>query len=169
MMRQLASAFTTLMLLMPAAARADWHEREAAIMGTRIAVELWHEDAGQAETAIDAVIAEMHRIDELMSSYKSESQLSQINRDAATTPVEVDPELAGLIARALEFSELSDGAFDITYASVGSLYDYRERRHPNAAQIEAALPAVAIEAQLINAVSQMAPSATIGTAPRSRS
>ena len=142
MMRRFASAVTTLMLLMPAAASAEWHEREAAIMGTRIAVEVWHEDAGRAEAAIDAVFAEMHRIDELMSHYKPESQLSRINRDAATAPVKVDAELAGLIARALEFSELSGGAFDITYASVGYLYDYRERRHPSEAQIQAALPAV---------------------------
>ena len=141
-MRRFASAVTTLMLLMPAAASADWHEREAAIMGTRISVELWLEDAGQAEAAIDAVIAEMHRIDDLMSHYKPESQLSQINREAANGPVKVDAELAGLIARALEFSELSGGAFDITYASVGYLYDYREHRHPSEAQIQAALPAI---------------------------
>jgi thiamine biosynthesis lipoprotein len=142
MMRRIASAVTTLMLLMPAAALAEWHEREAAIMGTRIAVEVWHEDAGRAGAAIDAVIAEMHRIDELMSHYKPESQLSRINREAATAPVAVDPELASLIVRSLEFSELSGGAFDITYASVGYLYDYREHRHPSEAQIQAALPAV---------------------------
>ncbi len=70
MMRRFACAVTTLALLMPITAQAEWHEREAAIMGTRIAVELWHEDAGQAEAAIDAVMAEMHRIDELMSVYK---------------------------------------------------------------------------------------------------
>ena len=142
MMRRFASTVTTLMLLMPAAASAEWHEREAAIMGTRIAVELWHEDAAQAEAAIDAVMAEMHRIDELMSVYKPDSQVSQINRDAAAAPVKVDAGLAGLIARALEFSELSGGAFDITYASVGYLYDYREHRHPSEAQIQAALPAI---------------------------
>ncbi len=142
MMRRFACAVTTLMLLTPAAAQTGWHEREAAIMGTRIAVEVWHEDAGQAEAAIDAVIAEMHRIDELMSVYKPESQVSRINRDAAIAPVKVEAELAGLIARALEFSELSDGAFDITYASVGYLYDYRERRHPSEAQIQKALPAI---------------------------
>ena len=142
MMRRIASAVTTLLLLMPVAARAEWHEREAAIMGTRIAVELWHEDARQAEAAIDAVMAEMHRIDELMSVYKPDSQVSMINRDAASGPVKVDPELAALVARALEFSELSGGAFDITYASVGYLYDYREHRHPSEAQIQAALPAI---------------------------
>jgi thiamine biosynthesis lipoprotein len=141
-MRRFTSAVTTLMLLMPVAASAEWYEREAAIMGTRIAVEVWHADAGRAEVAIDAVMAEMHRIDDLMSHYRPASQLSQINRDAAATPVKVDAELAGLIARALEFSELSDGAFDITYASVGYLYDYREHRHPSEAQIQAALPAI---------------------------
>ena len=56
---------------------AEWYEREDAIMGTRIAVELWHDDPAAAERAIDAVIAEMHRIDELMSVYKEDSQVSR--------------------------------------------------------------------------------------------
>jgi thiamine biosynthesis lipoprotein len=56
--------------------------------------------------------------------------------------VKVDPELAALVARALEFSEMSGGAFDITYASVGYLYDYRARQHPTDAQIQAALPGI---------------------------
>ena len=42
----------------------------------------------------------------------------------------MDPELAALISRALEFSEISGGAFDITYASVGYLYDYRDHHPP---------------------------------------
>ena len=48
MMRRIASAVTTLVLMFPIAALAEWHEREEAIMGTRVAVELWHEDAGVA-------------------------------------------------------------------------------------------------------------------------
>jgi FAD:protein FMN transferase len=141
MMRRIL-LLVTLVVAGNAAARAEWHAREEAIMGTRIAVEVWHEDAAAAEAAIDAVIAEMHRIDALMSVYKPESQLSEVNREAANRPVEVAPELAGLISRALGFSELSGGAFDITYASVGYLYDYRDRRHPTDAQIRAALPAI---------------------------
>ncbi len=141
MMRRFAFAVTILLLSMTPA-RAEWHAREEAVMGTRIAVEVWHKDPAVAAAAIDAVIAEMHRIDELMSHYKPESQLSGVNRDAATAPVKVDPELSRLIARALEFSEISAGAFDITYASVGYLYDYREHRHPTEAQIQAALPTV---------------------------
>lgn len=140
-MRRIAVA-VTLLLLLPVAARAEWHARDEAIMGTRVSVEVWHEDPAAAAAAIEAVIAEMRRIDALMSHYKPESQLSRINRDAAAGPVHVDRELAELIVRALEFSELSGGAFDITYASVGYLYDYREHRHPTDAEIEAALPAI---------------------------
>jgi thiamine biosynthesis lipoprotein len=141
MMRRFAAA-VTLFALLPGAASAEWHHREAAIMGTRIAVELWHEDPVAAEAAIDAVIAEMHRVDELMSHYRPESQLSRVNREAGAGPVRVDPELAQLVARSLEFSALTGGAFDISYASVGYLYDYREQRHPTEEQIRAALPGV---------------------------
>ncbi len=141
MMRRFCLA-VTLLLAAGGPARADWLAREEAIMGTRIAVEVWHEDAAAAGAAIDAVIAEMHRIDALMSTYKPESQLSQVNREAAAGPVKVDPELARLVARALEFSAMSGGAFDITYASVGYLYDYRAGRHPSDAEIAAALPAI---------------------------
>ena len=136
------SLAVTLLFAVSAAAHAEWHAREEAIMGTRIAVEVWHEDPARAESAIDAVIAEMRRIDELMSVYKPESQLSRVNREAAAGPVKVDPELARLVARALEFSEMSGGAFDITYASVGYLYDYRAGKHPTDAEIQAALPSI---------------------------
>ncbi len=111
-------------------------------MGTRIAVELAADDPAAGEKAIDAVIAEMHRIDTTMSVYKPDSEVSRVNRDAAAGPVKVDPELAALVARALEFSKMSDGAFDITYASVGYLYDYRAHKHPTEAQIKAALPGI---------------------------
>jgi thiamine biosynthesis lipoprotein len=141
MMRRILFA-VTLFLAGNAGAQAEWLAREEPIMGTRVAVEVWHEDAAAASAAIDAVIAEMHRIDALMSVYKPESRLSEVNRDAATRPVKVEPELAMLIARALEFSELSGGAFDITYASVGYLYDYRAHKHPTESQIRTALPAI---------------------------
>ncbi len=141
MMRRFLLA-VTLFAACNSAAHAEWLAREEAIMGTRIAVDVWHEEPAAATAAIDAVIAEMHRIDALMSVYKPESRLSEVNREAATRPVKVEPELARLIARALEFSGMSDGAFDITYASVGYLYDYRARIHPTDTEIQAALPAI---------------------------
>ena len=73
-------------------------------MGTRVAVELWSEDADLATRAMDAVIAEMRRTDELMSTYKPESQLSAVNAHAFERPVEVDPEIIDVVFRALDFS-----------------------------------------------------------------
>jgi FAD:protein FMN transferase len=119
-----------------------WRKREEAIMGTAISVELWSEDLVAGESAIDAVMAEMHRIDRAMSPHKPGSELSRINRDAANGPVPVSAEMARLLARANDFAVLSAGAFDITFAAVGSLYDYRERIRPTDEQLASARKAV---------------------------
>ena len=140
-MSKLAVLALTLLSL-PAISHAEWYEREEAIMGTRIAVQLWSEDPALAERAMDAVIAEMHRTDELMSTYKPGSQLSQVNEHAYERPVQVDADLIDVVEKSLEYSRLSDGVFDVTYASVGYLFDYRKHVHPTDAQIAAALPAV---------------------------
>src|SRR5882724_10689555 len=84
-----AKALLALLFLasaVPGPAQAAWHERSEAIMGTRITVELWHEDPAKADQAIEAVMAEMRRIDALMSHYKPDSQISAINARAAQEP-----------------------------------------------------------------------------------
>jgi len=118
--------------------RGQWWSRDEAIMGTAIHVELWSEDAALAQRALDAVMAEMHRIDRLMSPYKSDSELSRVNREAARAAVPVGAEMFGLVERSLHFSRLSDGAFDITFAGVGHLYDYRQGIAPGAAALQRA-------------------------------
>ena len=111
-------------------------------MGTAIDVELWSADPAAGQTAIDAVMDEMHRIDRLMSPYKEDSELSMINREAARCPVKVSKEMLRLLESAQHFSELSNGAFDITYAAVGRLFDYRLRIRPSEAQLLEARAAV---------------------------
>lgn len=131
-----------LSLVVATPAWSAWLERHEAIMGTNIDVELWHEDAAKGNAAIDAVMDEMRRIDLLMSHYKPESQLSQINQRAFREPVVVDKELFDLIKLSLHFSRLTEGAFDITYASVGYLYDYPKHVKPTEGEIAKALPGV---------------------------
>jgi len=114
-----------------ATAHADWHNRTDAIMGTRIYVELWHEDAARAQRLMQQVMDEMHRIDELMSPYKETAQLFIVNRDAAQKPVAVTPELFDLIRVSNHYSDLSGGAFDITFASLGHQFDYRKHVRPD--------------------------------------
>jgi len=123
-------------------APAGWMSREEAIMGTAIRVELWSEDARDGAAAMAAVMDEMHRIDRAMSPHKPDSELSRINRDAGRAAVPLSGEMVGLIERAIAFSALSDGAFDISYASVGQLYDYRAGVGPSDAEVEHARQAI---------------------------
>lgn len=110
---------------------AEWHKTERAIMSTAIHVELWHTDKKIAEKNIQRVIEEMHRVDALMSPYKKDSELSLINQQAAKSPLKISSELFKLIQKSLSISNLSKGAFDITFSSVGQFYDYREKRTPS--------------------------------------
>jgi len=124
-------------------AHAEWVRRITdGIMGTRITVELWSEDNAKAEVAIDAVLDEMRHIDESMSTYKPTSEVSQVNAKAADGPMHISKELFDLLTTAKEYSVITEGAFDITYASVGYMYDFPKHVRPNEEQISHALPAV---------------------------
>ncbi len=111
-------------------------------MGTVLRVELWHESREQAERAIETVIDEMYRIDNLMSPFKPGSELSKINSLASKRPVVISSEMFRLIQKSLHFSRLSNGAFDITFAGVGALYDYRNKIKPQQKQLLNKLPAI---------------------------
>jgi len=127
---------------LPIPAHADWITREEAIMGTRCVVELWSEDAAKGEAGISSVFDDMKRIDRLMSTWKEDTEISAVNRDAAKHPVKISPELFDLLVTSVKYSELTHGAFDITYASVGYLYDFRAHVHPDQKTIAAALPGI---------------------------
>ena len=121
---------------------AEWFGESRPMMGTEISVYLWHDDAVAGQAAVEAVFEEAIRIDNLMSTYKEDSVLSIINRDAADGPVAAGDELYRLILRSLDISVLTLGAFDVTYDSVGQHYDFRERRRPNAETIEEELGSI---------------------------
>ncbi|MGO9512457.1 MAG: FAD:protein FMN transferase [Steroidobacteraceae bacterium] len=144
-MKALVKACLSLAVLIccAAPAHAEWVRRVTdGIMGTRITVELWAEDTTKGEQAIDAVLEEMRHIDATMSTYKPTSEVSQVNDKAADGPMHISKELFDLLMTAKEYSVITDGAFDITYASVGYMYDFRKHVRPNEAQIAKALPAV---------------------------
>jgi thiamine biosynthesis lipoprotein len=135
-------------------AGAGWLQREASIMGTAIGVLLWCESRADGEAAIDAVMAEMHRIDAAMSPYKAGSELSLINREAGQRAVPLSPEMFTLLERALHYSRLSGGVFDITYAAVGHLYDYRRGIAPPDAELARALGAVGYRGLIVDAAAR---------------
>lgn len=111
-------------------------------MGTEISVYLWHDEPQQAKEAVAAVFAEVARLDRLMSTYRDDSEISAVNRDAAAGPVPVGEELFNLVQRSLDISVLTNGAFDITYDSVGQHYDFRKHRRPDDAVLAEELPRI---------------------------
>ncbi len=146
MIRAVSVIGAMLAFSMPAA--ADWFADSRPMMGTEISVRLWHSDAEQGQALVEQVFDEVARIDRLMSTYKEDSRISEINRDAAHRPVVAGDELFRLIQRSLDISTLTRGAFDITYDSVGQHYDFRERRRPDAATVESGLDL--IDYRLVN-------------------
>ncbi len=116
-------------------------QRTATLMGTEIQFLVGSFSQKNAELAVDAAIAEMERIEALMTDWQESSQLSAINRQAGVAPVKVDRELLELIAAAKDLSETTDGKFDVTYASAGKLWDFQAQPPllPDETQIRAAV------------------------------
>ncbi|WP_066960390.1 FAD:protein FMN transferase [Microbulbifer sp. Q7] len=120
----------------------DWHYHKQSIMGTEVHLQFWHEGSAKADEIGASVMNEFRRIDAALSPYKEDSELSQVNRTAGLGPVPVTPELTSIIEKSLWYSDKTAGAFDITYASVGSLYDFRKGQRADQATTEQLLPAV---------------------------
>lgn len=103
----------------------SWYERDQPAglarldlteeaMGSSFSLVLFGPDRPRLESAAAAAFAEAHRLDRLLSNYLAESEWSAMNREAASRPVRVTPELFALLSDCLEYSRMSDGAFDIT-------------------------------------------------------
>ena len=119
--------------------RAEWFHDEQALMGTRVFIEVWSDNALHGRSTIDAVLAELRRIDRAMSVYRAGSEVSRVNVAAAERAVVVSQELFALLQRAAQINDATEGAFDVTYAAAGQLYDYRSKRKPDSSSLTAAV------------------------------
>jgi len=90
------------------------------VMGTFARITAVASQESQARRCIETGFGELNRIDAMMSDYKQDSQLSKVNREAFAGPVKVSPELFEILQKSVEYSKLTNGAFDIT---VGPLVD----------------------------------------------
>ena len=99
-------------------------QRAVQLMGSRFELIAIAQDPLLALEAIEAGIAEIHRIEQLISSWDSLSQTSAINQQAGIASVIVDRELFQLIYRAKKVSALTWGAFDISYAAMDNIWKF---------------------------------------------
>lgn len=94
------------------------HKRVQRLMGNRFELSVVSPDPCWANQRLDAAVAEISRIERLLTTYSDDSQTNQINANAGIRPVQVDQEVFALIERSLRLSALTQGAFDITYGSL---------------------------------------------------
>ena len=97
-------------------------ERAQPWLGTLVSIRVEGTCASIAHNAIDAAFAEVATIHRLMSFHQEDSDVSRLNRLAATQPVPVHPYTFVVLQHALDFSARSGGCFDITVA--GQLVDW---------------------------------------------
>jgi thiamine biosynthesis lipoprotein len=113
-------------------------------MGTTFSVVLFGEHRDQLEEAVNAALAEVQRLSDLLSIYRPESVWSEINRRAGQGPVAVSPEVFALIAECWRYSRQSEGAFDITVGPLMKAWGFFKGsgRLPNREEVAAALAKV---------------------------
>ncbi|UHG94276.1 FAD:protein FMN transferase [Spirosoma oryzicola] len=99
-------------------------KRTVKLMGSRFDITIVAADSLAAEQHIDTVIAEVTRIENLISDWKADSQISKVNANAGIGPVRVDPEVFALTERALHFSNITKGAFDISFAAMDRIWKF---------------------------------------------
>ena len=133
----------------------DWveHKKVLKLMGTRFEIGAVAQNDTLAWAAIEAGIAEIERIEKLISSWDKDSQTSEINRNAGIQPVVVDQELYDLIFRALKVAKLTAGAFDISFASMDRIwkFDGSMTQMPSEAAVEKAALKIDWEKIMLNA------------------
>jgi thiamine biosynthesis lipoprotein len=90
------------------------------MMGTFSRVVVLADSERTARQCVEAAFEVQRRIEELMSYHREDSELSKVNREAAEKPVAVDPMTFEVLQKSVQFSELTNGVFDVT---VGPLVD----------------------------------------------
>jgi thiamine biosynthesis lipoprotein len=100
------------------------HKRKVSLLGSPFEITVVANDTVQANRYEDMAIAEVKRIENLISDWIPTTPLSQINQNAGKQAVKVPLELIELIERAIKISKLTDGAFDISYASMDRIWKF---------------------------------------------
>ncbi len=120
-----AGSFLMLLILFAVEVNAQQTlKRTLKLMGSRFDITVVAKDSTAANSDINMAVAEITRIEKRISSWDPNSETSLVNTNAGIKPVKVSQELFDLIKRAIGISKLTDGAFDITYASMDKIWKF---------------------------------------------
>lgn len=119
-------------------------QRTVLLMGNRFDIGVVSSVKEQAEQAIEKSIAEIKRIEALLTTFSDDSQTNQINQNAGIKPVKVDKEVYALIERAQRISKLTQGAFDLSYGSLDKSFWNFDQKMTQLPSTEQALKTVGL-------------------------
>jgi thiamine biosynthesis lipoprotein len=113
-------------------------------MGTIIQMTVIGVPEERAAPALEAAMAEMDRLEGLLSEWREDSEISRINQAAGQHPVKVSVDTMANIRVGIEVSKWSDGAFDLSWAALRGLYLFQpgQQRVPTDAELAQRLPLV---------------------------
>ena len=128
------------------------YTRTLKLMGSRFDLTVVAANEQKGNEYIDLAVGEISRIEKMISSWDENSETARINKNAGLKPVVVSPELYGLIDRALKISKLTDGAFDISYASMDKVwhFDGSMTKMPSAKEIKESVSKVGYQNIILN-------------------
>jgi thiamine biosynthesis lipoprotein len=143
-MKRLLLFILAVLVLFSGCSRTRTVQKTEAIMGTDVTITVVAPSAQEGEIAIDAGMAELRRLDAMMSLYKDSSEITKVNLAAGKHPVPVSLEMIEVVERAAEISKLSGGVFDITIGPLVVLWQMRlkEGAVPTDAEITKLRPLV---------------------------
>jgi thiamine biosynthesis lipoprotein len=99
-------------------------KRKLYMLGSPFEMTVVAKDTVQGNEYIDLAVAEVKRIENLISDWIPTTQISQVNKNAGIEPVKVDKEVFDLVGRAIKISQITSGAFDISYASMDKIWKF---------------------------------------------
>ncbi len=113
-------------------------KRNGSAMGTEVGIQVFTDDEEGADRAIAAAFEEITRLENLMTTWKPDSEVSRINAAAGDHPVAVSDDTLEVIEMAQRSSALSGGAFDITFYALHGLWKFdedMEKKLPDRAEV----------------------------------
>lgn len=99
-------------------------KKKQSLLGSPFEITVVAKDSVQGNLFSDLAIAEVKRIENLISDWIPTSQISKVNQNAGISPIKVDKEVFDLVERATKISKLTSGAFDISYASMDRIWKF---------------------------------------------
>lgn len=129
------------------------NKKEATLLGSPFEITVVAEDTIKGDLYCNLAIAEVKRVENLISDWIPTSEISKVNQNAGINPIRVSNEVFDLVERALKISQLTNGAFDISYASMDKIwkFDGSMEKMPTEAEIKKSVARVGYNKIILNA------------------